>query len=218
MSTLIKNSRIVNEESYFISDVLIKDGIVKKIEHGSDLSADVVIDATGLYAIPGLFDIHVHLRDPGFCEKETILTGCSAAAAGGITGIAPMPNTSPVTDSIEVIEYIKTTAQNACCKVYPIAAITKSQQGDRLVEFEQLLKSGAVAFSDDGRWVYSEQLMSQALEQSKKLDFTIVSHCEIPEITKDGIMHLGSVSEELSVPGVDRESENRATARETYRC
>ncbi len=214
MIILMKNSHFVNVDDCITADILVKDGFIEKIGDSINCSADVTIDATGLVALPGLFDMHVHLRDPGFTDKETILTGCKAAAAGGVTSLACMPNTLPVIDSTDTVEYIKQTAQSAVCDVFPISAITVGQNGDRLVDFKKLYSSGAIAFSDDGRWVSSEQLMIDALNQSEQLGSIVISHCELPQITADGIMHLGSVSKLLGVPGISRDSENKATARD----
>lgn len=216
MNLLLKAARIIDPEQDIdcIGDILIEDGKIKKL--GQNLQADgvEVIDAAGLCAAPGLFDMHVHLRDPGFTAKEDILTGCEAAAAGGFTAVMCMPNTSPVTDSEEVLSYIFDKAKDAKADVYPVASITAGMNGERLSDFAALRAAGAVAFSDDGKPVKNAALMEQAMVECEKLGTLIASHCEDLDIIDGGIINKGKVSEALGVKGMDRSSEDSITARE----
>lgn len=216
MKLLIQNARILDpsQNRDEIGDILIENGKIAQV--GGKLPADDAqcIDASGLCAVPGLIDMHVHLRDPGFTHKEDVLTGCRAAAAGGFTAICCMPNTKPVTDSPEVLHDILDHAAQADCRVYPVAAITKGLSGSSLNDFSALKAAGAVAVSDDGRPVECGGQMLEALKRAYKEDLMVISHCEDLSIINGGIMHKGSVSEELGVKGMDRASEDSITARE----
>lgn len=214
MDFLIKGGNVVFDDVIKVSDILIKDGIVEKI--GEDLSYEnvTIIDAKGLTVIPGLVDMHVHFRDPGFCYKEDIETGCNAAAAGGVTSVACMPNTSPTIYCEKIISYIKDKSEKSKVKVYPIAAITKGLDGKELVDFENLVSKGAVGFSDDGRPVENANLLRYAMIETNKLKVPIISHCEDLDIVDGGIINNGKISERLGVKGIDRASEDSVTARE----
>lgn len=214
MKILIQNVRAVDVQLDQNCDILIENGrIVKLAEHISE-TADRVIDGTGLTAMPGLFDMHVHFRDPGQTHKEDILTGAAAALAGGVTGVLAMPNTNPPVDSTETIRYILDKAKDTGVAVYPVACITKGMAGEELTDFAELKQAGAAALSDDGRPVKSAELMRQALAETKVQNMLITSHCEDLDIINGGIMHKGSVAEELGVKGMDRASEDYITARE----
>ncbi len=218
MKLLIKNVHAVDRGLDEITDVLVTDGTITRM--GTDIvelcdgDGDRVIDATGLTAMPGLFDMHVHFRDPGQTHKEDILTGCRAALAGGVTGVLCMPNTNPPVDSPEILRYILQKARETGVAVYPAACITKGMQGEALTDFALLKANGAACLSDDGRPVKRAELMRLALEKAKQQDMLIASHCEDLEIIDGGIMHKGGVSEELGVKGMDRASEDYITARE----
>lgn len=218
MKLLIKNVRAVDKGLDEITDILIVDG--KIVRMGTDIvelcdgDGDRVIDATGLTAMPGLFDMHVHFRDPGQTHKEDIRTGCKAALAGGVTGVLCMPNTKPPVDSPEILQYILQKAGDTGVAVYPVACITKGMQGGELTDFAALKANGAACLSDDGRPVENAELMRQALANAKAQGMLVASHCEDLAIINGGIMHKGSVSEELGVKGMDRASEDSITARE----
>ncbi len=214
MKILIQNVRAVDVSLDRRCDILIENGRIAKMEQGISEACDRVIDGTGLTAMPGLFDMHVHFRDPGQTHKEDILTGCAAALAGGVTGVLCMPNTTPPVDSAETIRYILDKARDTGVSVYPVACITKGMAGDALTDFAQLRAAGAAAFSDDGRPVKSAELMRQALAETRVHDTLITSHCEDLDIIDGGIMHKGSVAQELGVRGMDRASEDYITARE----
>ena len=212
---LIKNARVMDPSQNLdiTADILLEDGIIAKVGEGIEAKA-TVIDANGLIAAPGLIDMHVHLRDPGFTHKEDILTGCMAAAAGGFTAVASMPNTKPVTDSPEVIKYILDKAKDAACRVYPVAAITKDLSGSALNDFAALKAAGAVGVSDDGRPVEKGGQMLEALKLAQQEGLLALSHCEDLTIIDGGIINKGKISEELGVKGMDRASEDSITARE----
>ena len=166
-------------------DILIKDGKINKIGIAGSVPAahDMeIIDATGFIVAPGLVDMHVHFREPGFEYKEDILTGAAAAAAGGVTTCCCMPNTSPVADNTEIVESIVHKAKQAPIAVLPIGAVTVGQQGNELTEFASLKSAGAVALSDDGIAIHSEKVMREALQQASSNDFLIISHCEPEEL------------------------------------
>lgn len=214
MKILIQNVRAVDVHLDETTDILIENGRIVKMAKGISESADRVINGEGLTAMPGLFDMHVHFRDPGQTHKEDILTGSAAALAGGVTGVLCMPNTTPAVDSAETIRYILDKAKDTGVAVYPVACITKGMAGEKLTDFAALKAAGAAALSDDGRPVKSAELMRQALAETKVQGMLITSHCEDLDIINGGIMHKGSVSEELGVKGMDRASEDYITARE----
>lgn len=219
---LIANARILDPSCEppvdFIGDILIEGDRIIKV--GSNLTQTKIaqgaqhIDASGLCAAPGFLDIHVHLRDPGFTHKEDIITGCKAAAAGGVTGVCCMPNTKPVTDSEEVLSYILDKAKDADARVYPIASITKGMLGQELNDIAALHACGAVAVSDDGRPVENGGMMLKALKEAYKAGVPVISHCEDLTIIDGGIINEGRISKELGVKGMDRASEDSITARE----
>ena len=213
---LIKNVDIVDIGVHKTADIYIKNGLICEIaENISPENNDVkVIDAKGLTAMPALMDMHVHFRDPGFTYKEDIVTGASAAAAGGFTAVACMPNTKPAIDNVDTINYITTKARNTGVRVYPVGCITKKMKGDELCDYKMLKRAGAVALSDDGKPVKNAEIMRKALEKADENDMLVISHCEDLKIINKGIMHKGAVSELLGVPGMDRASEDTITARE----
>ena len=196
-----------------VCDMLIRDGKIQKIGNIRE-PADQVIWADGLTALPGLFDMHVHFRDPGLTYKEDIHTGAAAALAGGVTGVACMPNTKPPIDSPETVQYILEQAADTGVKVYPVGCITQSMQGKALCEYDALIHAGVRAISDDGRPVENAEQMRLALEQARNLHLPVISHCEDLSIIHGGIVNKGAVSEQLQVQGMDRASEDYITARE----
>ena len=215
MSILIKNIHAVDPQSGLdkIVDIYAEDRTITEI--GSiDKPADKVIDGTNLIALPGLFDMHVHLRDPGLTHKEDIITGTNAAKAGGFTGVACMPNTKPVVDNAETVEYILNKAEKTGIRVYPVGCVTKGMQSRELTDFAMLREAGCVAVSDDGRPVENAELMRQAIETSGDYGLIVLSHCEDLAIINGGIINKGEVSEKLGIKGMDRASEDYITARE----
>lgn len=214
MKLLIQNVHAVDRGLDKVTDILIDNGKIIRMGQGISEPCDRVINGTGLTAMPGLFDMHVHFRDPGQTHKEDILTGCKAALAGGVTGVLCMPNTTPPVDSPEVLRYILEKAKDTGVSVYPAACITKGMKGEELTDFAELKANGSVCLSDDGRPVKNAELMRLALEKAKQEGMLIASHCEDLDIINGGIMHKGSISEELGVRGMDRASEDYITARE----
>ncbi|MDE6658324.1 MAG: dihydroorotase [Oscillospiraceae bacterium] len=214
MNLLIKNVHAVDINLDKITDILIQDGKITKIEKNICTEAEKIIDGTGLVAMPSLFDMHVHFRDPGQTHKEDIISGCRSALAGGVTGVLCMPNTNPPVDLPEILNYILEKSKNTGVAVYPVACITKGMKGENLTDFAELKNSGAKCLSDDGRPVKNAELMRLAIEKAKQENILIASHCEDLDIIHGGIMHKGSVSEELGVKGMDRASEDYITARE----
>ncbi|MDE7364806.1 MAG: dihydroorotase [Ruminococcus sp.] len=213
-SILIKNIRAVDAEKDFVSDILISDGKITSIEKNIAESADIVIDGTNLVLMPSLFDMHVHFRDPGLTHKEDVLTGCSSALAGGVTGVLAMPNTKPPCDNPDTIRYIIDKAKGTGVDVYPVGCITKGMNGSGLCDYDELKKAGCICISDDGRPVENAEMMRKALELSKENGLLVASHCEDLSIIDGGIMNKGETSEKMGVKGMDRASEDYITARE----
>jgi len=214
---LIKNARVVDPSQKLDEglDILVVDGKIAKLaERISDARAEV-IDATGLVAAPGFVDVHVHLREPGFEYKETIASGTAAAVAGGFTAVCCMPNTCPVNDNPAVTEFIRARAREAGhCRVYPIGAISKGQAGEELAEMGEMVRAGAVAFSDDGKPVVSSYLMRRAMEYSLLFGVPIVDHCEEPSLVGRGVMHEGAVATRLGLAGIPAAAEEIAVLRD----
>ncbi|MBO4493888.1 MAG: dihydroorotase [Ruminococcus sp.] len=213
-SILIRNIRAVDNITDTTADVLIKDGVIARICSGITEKAEQVIDGTGLVLIPSLFDMHVHLRDPGFTHKEDVLTGCAAALAGGVTGVLAMPNTKPPCDTPETISYIIEKSNGTGVDVYPVGCITGGMSGNGLCDYDALKAAGCICISDDGRPVENAENMRKALELSKENGLLVASHCEDLSIINGGIMNKGETSERLGVKGMDRASEDYITARE----
>ena len=196
-------------------DIAVENGIIRDVGSALDFKADRIIDGKGkLVAFSGLFDMHVHFRDPGLTYKEDIITGAAAAKAGGFTGVACMPNTVPPIDSVDAVRYVKEKSALTGIDVLPIACVSKGIKGKELTDFSELKRAGAVAFSDDGRPVENAELMREAIEQANNAGVTIISHCEDLNIINGGIMNKGEVSKALGVRGMDRASEDYITARE----
>ncbi len=217
MKILVKNGHLIDPKNIIDGrfDVLIEDGKVAAV--GVDLSATDAeqIDAEGLLVTPGLIDIHVHLRDPGLEYKEDIVSGTRAAAAGGVTSLACMPNTKPVIDTAAVVEYIINKArQHGSANVYPVATISQAMQGDVLSEMGELKAAGCVAFSDDGVPVVNGELMRRAFEYADTFGAPIISHAEDLSLVGEGCMNEGDVATELGLKGIPWVAEDAATARE----
>ncbi len=213
-SILIKNIRAVDTLIDQTTDVLIEDSKITMVENNIRSGADEVIDGTDLVLMPSLFDMHVHLRDPGFTHKEDVISGCAAALAGGVTGVLAMPNTKPPCDDPEIIRYIKNKAEGTGVDVYPVGCITGGMKGNGLCDYEALKEAGCICISDDGRPVENAENMRKALELSNENGLLVASHCEDLSIINGGIMNKGETSAKLGVPGMDRASEDYITARE----
>ncbi len=204
MKTLIKNGRVIDPANKLDrkTDLLLEDGKVARIADAIEADGAQTIQADGLVVCPGLIDMHVHLREPGEEWKETVQTGTAAAAAGGFTGVACMPNTRPVNDCRSVTELIATQAvEYGSVPVYPIGAVTKNQEGKELAEMRDMLEAGAVAFSDDGKPIWSSLMMRKALEYSKIFDVPIIDHCEDSVLVDGGVIDEGEISTRLGLKG-----------------
>lgn len=218
MNLLITGGRVIDPSQHCdtVCDLLISNGFVEAI--GQNLKAPEgtrVVDATGKCVVPGLIDMHVHLRDPGYEYKEDIVSGTKAAVAGGFTSLCCMPNTKPVTDNKTVVRYIIEKAQNeGFCNVFPVGNITQGMQGDRLAEMGELKESGCVAVSDDGRPVANTEIMRRAMEYAAGIGIMVISHAEELSLVGEGTMNEGYTSTELGLKGIPRASEDIATARE----
>ncbi len=213
---LFKNARVVDPSQNLdrICDVLCKDGTVAFIGENIVCSNVVTIDASGLILAPGLIDLHTHLRDPGFTEKEDIVTGCAAAAAGGVTTLCAMPNTLPACDTPETIRYVLQKAENAQARVLPVAAITKGLKGEELTDMAALKEAGACAFSDDGVPVHTAAQMQQALTLSANLNAPIFAHTEDRSLSAGGIVNDCALCADLDAKGIPNSAEDVGTARE----
>jgi dihydroorotase len=211
MHTLcITSGRVVDPSQGLdaVTDVWIRDDVVLAVGPRPDLHADQTIDATGRIVCPGLIDMHVHLREPGREEDETIATGTSAALAGGVTSVACMPNTEPALDSQAAAEFVYLQAERAGnANVFPIGAITKGRLGQELAEIGGLVEGGAVAFTDDGAPVVSAEVMRRALEYCRMFDRAVLSHCEDLELTKGAVMNEGYESVRLGLRGYPASAE-----------
>lgn len=215
MALLLKGGRVIDPSRKVdgTADLLVENGKIvgsgEELQMGlngsgkKDSSGIELLDLRGKIVVPGLIDIHTHLREPGFEYKETIASGCEAAVAGGFTSVACMPNTSPVNDNRSITEFIRRkAAECGLINVYPIAAITLKSEGALLSEYWDLKDAGAVGFSDDGRPVMNAALMRRALEYASSLELPIIAHCEDKNLSAGGVMHEGFVSTEIGLSGI----------------
>lgn len=212
---LIKNANVISPADNINGryDILVRNGKIAEI--GNELKTDgEVINADGLYAIPGLVDMHVHLRDPGQTQKEDIITGCRAAAAGGVTSLLAMPNTNPVADNAETVRYIIDKAKNADAKVYVAASITKGLKSEEPTDLNEVKNAGAIALSDDGRPVINTKFLSDAMKKAPSLNMKVVAHCEDLFLADGGKINEGKISRQLGIKGIPAAAEDCGTARE----
>lgn len=214
MSFVIKNATVVSPADGCSGrmDIKIENGKIAAV--GENLSGDTEINAEGLYAIPGLVDMHVHLRDPGQTAKEDILTGCCAAAAGGVTSLLAMPNTNPTIDCGEVVRYVREKAKDAKARVYVAASITKGLQSKEPTDLAELKEAGAVGLSDDGRPVVNTAFLRSAMKRAPQYGMTVVAHCEDLFLAEGGKINEGEISAQLGVKGFPAAAEDCGTARE----
>lgn len=216
MKLLIKDGRIVDPAQNLdtIADLLVEDGIIRAI--GTDpVEAEQILDAAGCIVAPGLVDMHVHLREPGFTHKETLRTGARAAAAGGVTTVACMPNTNPAIHSADVVRWIQEKAQtDACIRVEIVGSITRDLSGTQLAEVEAMIRAGIIAISDDGKTTMDEALMEQAMVLIAEAGIPLISHAEDHTLSAGGAMHLGEQSEILGIPGIPAEAEWKIVERD----
>lgn len=216
MRILLKNGRLIdyktkNDE---VTDILINNDIIEKIKKNIDDKADKTIDCTNLNIIPGMIDMHCHLREPGFEYKETIETGAKSAICGGFTTICPMPNTKPTPDSAIILQKIIEEGKRVnLCNILPFASVSKGEKGEELVDFDELKKAGAIGFSDDGMPVVNSRMMREAMIRADSLGSFVSSHCEEKTVSS-GAINAGKVADELGVEGVLPEAEEIMAARE----
>jgi dihydroorotase len=220
MNLLIRNGRVIDPANAVdgVADVLILDGRVSRVGPGLAGPAGVpvpTLDATGRVVVPGLIDMHVHLREPGQEYKETIATGTRAAAAGGFTAVAAMANTQPVNDTRAVTDYVLAEARaHGVVRVYPIGAVTRGLQGKELAELGELAEAGCVAYSDDGRPVMHSGLLRRALEYAQAFGKPLISHAEDLHLAEGGVMHEGVVATDLGLAGLPAAAEEVMVARD----
>jgi len=215
---LIKNARIIDpcNDIDGIGSILIKDGIIQQTGNNITESAPRVIDATGLVACPGFIDLHCHLREPGFEEKETVASGAAAASRGGFTTICCMPNTNPPLDNATAINYVNTIAagQSSRITILPVGCITRNREGKEITDMSELAGAGCAAFSDDGSPVSSSRVMALAMLKAAGLGLPVIDHCEDLELSRGGQMNDGWVAARLGLKGIPAAAEESFIARD----
>lgn len=217
MTILIKGGQVINPATGMdeVADVLVENGKVAKIEKNMKVKAEREIDAKGCYVMPGFIDMHVHLRDPGFEQKETIETGCRAAARGGYTTILAMPNTKPVVDNPDVVNYVHNKAKTVgIINVMQVGAVTMGQQGKKLADIEGMAEAGIPAISEDGKSVMNAQLYREAMEKARELDLVVLAHCEDSNLVNGGVVNADARAEELGLKGITNSVEDIIIARD----
>ncbi|GAB2478171.1 dihydroorotase [Alkalibacterium psychrotolerans] len=217
MSLLIKNASIIKDQQQTqLTDIYIENDVIKELHPSIEKEADSIIDAKGNLVTPGLIDVHVHLREPGYEYKETIKTGSEAAARGGFTTICAMPNVNPEPDTVENLDRIlDIISQEACVKVKQYVPITKGLTSDELTSQKELMEAGAFAFTNDGVGVQTAGTMYKAMQQAARLDATVVAHTEDDSLLfGGGVMHEGSRNKELNLPGMLQLTESTQIARD----
>ena len=217
MKILIKKGRILNPATNMdeIADLMIADDKVARIEKEIDEAADKVIDAEGKFVMPGFIDLHVHFRDPGLTHKEDIFTGMAAAAHGGYTSVFAMPNTKPVADNAEVIQYVHDKAKEGnCINVYQVGAITVGQAGAELSDIRGMVEAGCPALSEDGKSVMNANLYREAMKIAAELDIPILAHCEDINMVNGGCVNADAKTKEMGLPGITNSVEDVIVARD----
>ena len=199
MKTLLKNGTLIDYKTntFDKKDILIEDNKIKRIGNDIVEQADKIIDCTNFNIIPGMIDMHCHLREPGFEHKETIETGSKSAVCGGFTTICPMPNTKPTPDSAIVLQQIIEEAKRVnLCNIFPYASVSKGEKGEELVNFVELKEAGAIEFSDEGMPVVSSKMMREAIIEADKLGTFVASHCEEKSVAA-GAINAGKIADKL---------------------
>lgn len=217
MSLLIKNGHVIDPEIKLdmVRDVLIQDDRIVRVDENISDAADEVIDANGMYVMPGFIDLHVHLRDPGLTYKETLATGGAAAARGGVTTICAMPNTKPVIDTRELVEEVHERAKKESpVHVIQIGAITKEQKGEELADIKGMGEAGCHAISEDGKSVMNASLYRKAMKIAKENGISIFAHCEDITMVEGGVMNADAKAEELGLKGITNAVEDVIVARD----
>jgi dihydroorotase len=217
MRTLITNGRVIDPKSRYddIADILIENGVISGIGKNLKAKDADVIDAKGMLVVPGLIDMHVHLREPGYEYKENIASGCRAAAHGGFTSVCCMPNTDPVADNQSVVEFIIAQSKKAALvNVFPVGAITKGSAGQELSDIGDLKTAGVIALSDDGKGVMNAEIMRRAMEYASMVELPVIAHCEDSSLSAGGVMNEGYVSTVLGLKGIPSIAETVMVARD----
>lgn len=217
MRLLIKNGYVLNPADGLegVYDILIEDDKIEEISPKIHTDADKIIQADGYYVMPGFIDLHVHFREPGFEKKETIATGSLAAAAGGYTTVCPMPNTNPVIDSKELVEFLKQKEkEESVVHIIPVGAVTKGQLGKELADIKGMADSGALAVSEDGKSVMDILLYREGMKEAAKAGLVVMAHCEDKTLVNGGVMNEGKRAKELGMPGITNSVEDVIAARD----
>jgi len=217
MKILIKNGRVIDPANNLdgISDILVENSLISKVAKNIKAEADCTIEAAGKIVMPGIVDMHVHLRQPGREDKETIASGTRAALHAGVTSLLAMPNTSPAIDSPENVKIVKEIIEkSAKANVFIAGALTKGRKGEELTDIENLKKEGVIAITDDGASVDSDQVMLEALKKAKAVGILVISHCEDKKLSAGGVVNLGLTSTRMGLRGISKESEYKRVRRD----
>lgn len=217
MDILIKNGRVIDPDKKIdkVADILIAEGKIEKVGEQLKDTADRVIDAKGCYVMPGLIDLHVHLRDPGLTHKEDIESGAKAAAKGGFTTIVAMPNTNPVIDTASRVKYVMNkAAETSPVHVLQVGAITKGQEGEVLADIKEMVRAGSPAISEDGKSVMNSQLYREAMEIAVACDIPVLAHCEDMKLVNGGCVNDDAVTRKMGLPGITNAVEDIIAARD----
>ena len=217
MKILIKNGHVIDPDTKLdqVADVLLEDDKIQEVKENIKDKADRVIDARGCYVMPGLIDMHVHLRDPGLTHKEDVFTGSKAAARGGVTTLVAMPNTKPVIDNPERLSYVKNKAMQCnLVNVLQAGAITQGMKGEELSDIEGMVRAGAPAISEDGKSVMNAQIYKEAMQIAARMNIPVLAHCEDIHMVNGGCMNEDTNSEKFSLPGICNAVEDTIVARD----
>lgn len=219
MKTLLKGGRVIDPatEKDGLFDLLIEDDKVLKVAPSIEDAADQVINVTGYDVVPGFIDLHVHFREPGFEHKETIRTGALSAARGGVTSVCPMPNTKPVIDSPEMVQWILDKAkEDSVVHILPVGSVTIGQMGEVKTDIAGMARAGAVAISEDGKSVMNSKLYEQAMIEAKEAGIVVLAHCEDKNLVGKGALNAGDKAREIGVDGITNAVEDIITARDIF--
>ncbi len=219
MSILIKNGRVIDPDTKLDDqcDILIKGDKIEKVGRDLKEKADTTIDASGYYVMPGLIDMHVHLRDPGYTYKETVESGALAAAKGGFTTVLAMPNTKPVTDDKTRLRYVMNKAKtNSVIHVLQVGAITKGQEGLELADIEGMIEAGAPAISEDGKSVMNSRLYRKAMQIAAAKNIPVLAHCEDIDLVEGGVVNADCHTKKMHLKGITNAVEDVIVARDIF--